>query len=153
MEFLHSQDIIHRDLACRNILVSGQESEYVVKIADFGLSYSLSRSNNPTENHRRILPIRWTAPEVFSNHQHTQTADVWSFGIVLWEIYSRGSIPYAGLTNAEVVGQVNQGFRLIAPVEAPNTVRQLLCNQTDHPIFVKQVLISLSCLRFMLEKG
>ena len=83
MEYLHSQKIIHRDLACRNLLVSGKENEYIVKVADFGLSRIIE---NYYISQNKKIPIRWTAPEAIRTMKFDQSCDVWSFGIVLWEV-------------------------------------------------------------------
>ena len=84
MEYLHSQKIIHRDLACRNLLVSGKENEYLVKVADFGLSRIIE---NYYVSQSRKIPVRWTAPEAIRTMKFDQSCDVWSFGVVLWEVF------------------------------------------------------------------
>lgn len=83
-----------RDLAARNLLISStNEEEYILKITDFGLSRRIEDFYEVTS---KQLPLRWTAPEVFEYGKASEFADVWSFGIVLWEIFSRGGIPYSG---------------------------------------------------------
>ncbi|VDK37756.1 unnamed protein product [Taenia asiatica] len=96
MAYLESKNCIHRDLAARNCLLT---EDRVLKIADFGMAreehvYELSDRNGP-------IPIKWTAPEALYSNRYTSKCDVWSFGILLWEIFSAGDTPYHGLTNSE----------------------------------------------------
>ena len=104
MAFLESHGFVHRDLAARNVLVS---DSLVVKIADFGLSRVLVE--DIYEAHEgATFPIKWTAPEACSEHKFTIKSDVWSFGILLYEITTFGKIPYPGMTNAQVCHWQNQ---------------------------------------------
>ncbi|KHJ92355.1 protein tyrosine kinase [Oesophagostomum dentatum] len=104
IEYLHANDCIHRDVAARNCLVHDGE----VKISDFGLSRELSnRAKKYTikdENQR--LPVRWLAPEVLSSGTYSKKSDVFSFGVLLWEIFSDGAMPYSDMTLVEVIAQV-----------------------------------------------
>lgn len=82
-----------------------------------------------TENNEQPiqrLPIRWTAPESIQNGSSHKASDIWSYGVCLWEIFSRGATPYAGLTNEEVVRQVTAGFRLQPPIECPISVSAIM---------------------------
>lgn len=94
MEYLHKSKIIHRDLACRNLLVAPAERGFTCKVGDFGLSRALE--NEEYQATSRQIPIRWTAPESIEFNRYNEASDVWSFGVVSWEIYTRGAIPYAG---------------------------------------------------------
>ena len=99
MEYLHSKNIVHLDLAARNVLVCGTKENKVCKITDFGHSQILYLNYTIYSQKK---PIRWTAPELFTLEEGDMKADVWSFGILLYEILTNGTIPYKGKTNDEV---------------------------------------------------
>ncbi|KAG9464685.1 hypothetical protein GDO78_019554 [Eleutherodactylus coqui] len=111
MQYLEDKHIVHRDLATRNVLVG---ENLVCKIADFGLARLLKDDIYSPENNRNT-PIRWTAPEALMYCTYSTKSDVWSFGIVIFEVYTRGDLPYKGWTNREVVTKVTQGYRLPQP--------------------------------------
>ncbi|ULU09261.1 hypothetical protein L3Y34_013990 [Caenorhabditis briggsae] len=111
LEYCHEKNIIHRDMAARNCLYGDRQ----VKISDFGLS-------RPGPSYRmdssRKVPLRWLAVETLLQYEYSFKSDVWSFGIVAWEIYMKGIEPYPGMTVAEVNDQVKRGYRMEFP---PNT--------------------------------
>ncbi|PIO24048.1 hypothetical protein AB205_0192510, partial [Aquarana catesbeiana] len=72
------------------------------------------------------IPIRWTAPEAISYRKFTSASDVWSYGIVMWEVMSYGERPYWEMSNQEVMRSINEGFRLPAPMECPSAIYQLM---------------------------
>lgn len=111
MDYLETHKVLHRDLAARNVLVSG-ENNYICKIADFGLSRNIE---NIYESKGGPLPVRWTAPEAITNLKFSHASDVWSFGIVLWEIFARGAVPYPGFSNTEVFEEISKGYRMQQP--------------------------------------
>ncbi|XP_076364807.1 tyrosine-protein kinase Src42A-like [Tachypleus tridentatus] len=115
MAYLESQNYIHRDLATRNILV-GENN--MVKIADFGLA-RLIKENEYEARVGARFPIKWTAPEAANHSKFTIKSDVWSFGILLTELVTYGKIPYSGMTNAEVLHQVEHGYRMPCPSGCP----------------------------------
>ncbi|VDM64019.1 unnamed protein product [Angiostrongylus costaricensis] len=94
MVYLHSKGCIHRDIACRNCLIDVKKS--IVKISDFGLSKQVEVYK--IQAHER-LPIRWFAPEVISTRIYTAKCDVYSYGILLWEIFNNGEQPFKGMSN------------------------------------------------------
>ncbi|KAF0302853.1 Tyrosine-protein kinase transmembrane receptor Ror [Amphibalanus amphitrite] len=99
MEYLASQHFVHRDLACRNILVG---EHMIVKISDFGMSRDIYTCDYyKVAGGSRMLPVRWMAPESISYGKFTLESDIWSYGVVLWEIYAYGKQPYYGHTNKE----------------------------------------------------
>lgn len=108
MAYLESMKYVHRDLAARNILVGERNS---VKIADFGLA-RLIKENEYEARMGARFPIKWTAPEAATYNKFTTKSDVWSFGILLTELVTYGRVPYPGLTNSEVLKQVDQGMRM-----------------------------------------
>ncbi|XP_015787901.1 tyrosine kinase receptor Cad96Ca [Tetranychus urticae] len=114
MEFISSYGIIHRDLAARNILIS---KDRVCKVADFGLARNATNYDRDgyEQKTRGAMPIRWMAPESLSLNIFTAKSDVWSFGILLWEIVTLGSTPYPGLTAGEVVKNVREGYVMERP--------------------------------------
>merc|ERR1712200_361260 len=115
MAYLESQNYIHRDLAARNVLVGDNN---VVKIADFGLARLIKEDEYEARVGARF-PIKWTAPEAANYSRFSIKSDVWSFGILLTELITYGRIPYPGMTNAEVLHQVEHGYRMQAPQGCP----------------------------------
>jgi len=115
MAYLESQNYIHRDLAARNVLV-GENN--IVKIADFGLARLIKEDEYEARVGARF-PIKWTAPEAANYSKFSIKSDVWSFGILLTELVTYGRIPYPGMTNAEVLHQVEHGYRMQAPQGCP----------------------------------
>ncbi|XP_060614827.2 ephrin type-A receptor 2 isoform X1 [Anolis sagrei] len=124
MRYLASMNYVHRDLAARNILV---DSQLVCKVSDFGLSRVLEDDPDATyTTSGGKIPIRWTAPEAISHRKFTSASDVWSYGIVMWEVMSYGERPYWELSNHEVMKAINEGYRLPAPLDCPSAVYQLM---------------------------
>ncbi|NXJ85124.1 EPHA2 protein, partial [Trogon melanurus] len=131
MKYLANMNYVHRDLAARNILVN---SNLVCKVSDFGLSRVLEDDPEATyTTSGGKIPIRWTAPEAISYRKFTSASDVWSYGIVMWEVMSYGERPYWDLSNHEVMKAINEGFRLPAPLDCPSAIYQLMmqCWQQD----------------------
>nr|CAH0113242.1 unnamed protein product [Daphnia galeata] len=114
MEYIYSKGVVHRDLAARNVLVDHNK---LCKVADFGLSRSVRDSAGEMYEQRvkGALPIRWMAPESLIQSVFTQKSDVWSFGILVWEIVTLGSTPYPGMEAREVMRRVKDGHRLERP--------------------------------------
>ena len=112
MAYLESESFIHRDLAARNVLV-GENN--ICKIADFGLARVIE-TDLYTAREGAKFPIKWTAPEAAMMNKFSIKSDVWSFGILLVEVVTYGRIPYPGMTNAEVLQQVERGYRMPCPV-------------------------------------
>jgi serine/threonine protein kinase len=123
MAHLSSRKFIHRDLAARNVLVHSDDS---AKVADFGLSRGAKAvagedGKNEGESdyyrsHNGVFPVRWTAPESMETMRFTRASDVWSFGIVMYEICTDGTKPYSALKdNQDVIVQVKSGYRMPKP--------------------------------------
>ncbi|NWS30578.1 EPHA2 protein, partial [Polioptila caerulea] len=136
MKYLANMNYVHRDLAARNILVN---SNLVCKVSDFGLSRVLEDDPEATYTTSVSVTaagqrpgrggwprIRWTAPEAISYRKFTSASDVWSYGIVMWEVMSYGERPYWELSNHEVMKVINEGFRLPAPLDCPSAIYQLM---------------------------
>ncbi|XP_053387747.1 tyrosine-protein kinase Fer-like isoform X1 [Mercenaria mercenaria] len=135
MAYLSDKGCIHRDLAARNCLVGDSN---VVKISDFGMSRE--EEEYTVSDGMKQIPIKWTAPEALNFGKYTTACDVWSFGILMWEIFSNGQTPYPGWTNAIARESVEQGYRMQAPTGTPDSIYQLMLkcwdgNQTTRIIF------------------
>ena len=111
MEYIEREKYVHRDLAARNILVGDNN---VCKIADFGLARFIRETEYEARQGARF-PIKWTAPEAATFSRFTIKSDVWSFGIVLYEIITKGGTPYHDMTNAEVLSKIDKGYRMPQP--------------------------------------
>uniref|UniRef100_A0AAY4B6G7 receptor protein-tyrosine kinase n=1 Tax=Denticeps clupeoides TaxID=299321 RepID=A0AAY4B6G7_9TELE len=124
MKYLSDMSYVHRDLAARNILVN---INLECKVSDFGLSRVLEDDPEGTyTTSGGKIPIRWTAPEAIAYRKFTSASDVWSFGIVMWEVMAFGERPYWDMSNHEVMKSINEGFRLPAPMDCPSAVYQLM---------------------------
>uniref|UniRef100_A0A8C1YGJ2 receptor protein-tyrosine kinase n=1 Tax=Cyprinus carpio TaxID=7962 RepID=A0A8C1YGJ2_CYPCA len=124
MKYLSDMSYVHRDLAARNILVN---SNLECKVSDFGLSRVLEDEPEGTyTTSGGKIPIRWTAPEAIAYRKFTSASDVWSFGIVMWEVMAFGERPYWDMSNHEVMKAINEAFRLPAPMDCPSAVYQLM---------------------------
>ncbi|AWO97263.1 hypothetical protein SMAX5B_004494 [Scophthalmus maximus] len=114
MEYLETHSFIHRDLAARNCLVNEHN---VVKVCDFGMTrYVLD--NQYTSSSGSKFPVKWSPPEVLHFTKYSSKSDVWSFGVVMWEIYSGGRTPFENRSNLEVVNDITRGIRLYRPHRA-----------------------------------
>jgi len=137
MAYLEHQNYIHRDLAARNVLVGDNN---ICKVADFGLARVIERENEYTAREGAKFPIKWTAPEAAMLNRFSIKSDVWSFGILLTEIITFGRIPYPGMNNAEVLQQVDKGYRMPPPQGCPELLYQIMLdcwkqNSEDRPTF------------------
>uniref|UniRef100_A0A673G6M0 receptor protein-tyrosine kinase n=1 Tax=Sinocyclocheilus rhinocerous TaxID=307959 RepID=A0A673G6M0_9TELE len=150
MKYLSDMNYVHRDLAARNVLVN---SNLECKVSDFGLSRVLE--DYPEGTYTTTggkIPIRWTAPEAIAYRKFTSASDVWSFGIVMWEVMSFGERPYWDMSNHEVMKSINEGFRLPAPMGCPSAVNQLMLqcwmqDRSKRPRFVDIVNLLEKLLR------
>ncbi|TNM88773.1 hypothetical protein fugu_005027 [Takifugu bimaculatus] len=114
----------------RNILVN---SNLECKVSDFGLSRVLEDDDEGTYTTRGgKIPIRWTAPEAIAYRKFTSASDVWSFGIVMWEVMAFGERPYWDMSNHEVMKAINEAFRLPAPMDCPSAIYQLMLQCWQH---------------------
>ncbi|KFQ76709.1 Receptor-type tyrosine-protein kinase FLT3, partial [Phaethon lepturus] len=124
MEFLESKSCIHRDLAARNILVTHGK---VVKICDFGLARDVVNDSNYIVRGNARLPVKWMAPESLFERTYTMKSDVWSYGILLWEIFSLGVNPYPGIqVDTNFYKLIQSGFKMDRPYYATKEVYCLM---------------------------
>lgn len=179
MVYLEERNLIHRDIAARNILLSGQAPNLVAKVADFGMARDLNdplnvdtvmeeKCSESHEPHRTLvltsrgcskstsftagrstptaihdnaaIPLKWTAPEAVRDRLFTSKSDVWSFGILLWEIYSYGRIPYPRMLAHQVLKHIESGYRMKAPEGCPPNIYALMdqtwqIDPADRPSF------------------
>ncbi|XP_041041975.1 tyrosine-protein kinase receptor Tie-2 isoform X1 [Carcharodon carcharias] len=142
MDYLSQKQFIHRDLAARNVLVG---DNYVAKIADFGLSRGKEVYVKKTMGR---LPVRWMAIESLNYSVYTTNSDVWSYGVLLWEIVSLGGTPYCGMTCAELYEKLPLGYRMEKPLNCVDEVYELMLQcwrekPYERPTFA-QILVSLN---------
>ncbi|XP_030641448.1 ephrin type-B receptor 5 [Chanos chanos] len=127
MRYLSERNFVHRDLAARNVLVN---SNLVCKVSDFGLSRLMRGldQNMPTYTASlgSKIPVRWTAPEAFQHRKFSSASDVWSFGVLMWEVMSYGERPYWDMSNQEVMKAVVDQYRLPAPHNCPPALHALM---------------------------
>ncbi|XP_077568597.1 ephrin type-A receptor 6-like isoform X4 [Stigmatopora nigra] len=132
MAYLSDMGYVHRDLAARNVLV---DENLVCKVSDFGMSRVMEEDTeaaytatvNPYFYRQGgKIPIRWTAPEAVAYGKFSSVSDVWSFGIVMWEVMSYGERPYWEMSNQDVILSMEEGYRLPAPMGCPVTLHQLM---------------------------
>uniref|UniRef100_A0A673GMG0 Tyrosine-protein kinase n=1 Tax=Sinocyclocheilus rhinocerous TaxID=307959 RepID=A0A673GMG0_9TELE len=118
MEYLEANNFVHRDLAARNVLVS---DDNIAKVSDFGLTKEASSTQDTAK-----LPVKWTSPEALREKKFSTKSDVWSYGVLLWEIYSFGRVPYPRIPLKEVVPRVEKGYKMEAPDGCPAAVYDLM---------------------------
>ncbi|XP_052583722.1 fibroblast growth factor receptor 4 isoform X1 [Peromyscus californicus insignis] len=116
MQYLESRKCIHRDLAARNVLVTEDD---VMKIADFGLARGVHHIDYYKKTSNGRLPVKWMAPEALFDRVYTHQSDVWSFGILLWEIFTLGGSPYPGIPVEELFSLLREGHRMDRPPTCP----------------------------------
>ncbi|XP_069550316.1 tyrosine-protein kinase BTK isoform X1 [Brachyistius frenatus] len=122
MAYLESKQYLHRDLAARNCLVDGNGT---IKVTDFGLSrYVLD--DEYTSSAGSKFPVRWSPPEVLLYCKFSSKSDIWAYGVLMWEVYTLGQLPYERLNNTEIVDQVSRGFRLYRPQLASEKVHSIM---------------------------
>ncbi|XP_051951306.1 mast/stem cell growth factor receptor kita isoform X4 [Xyrauchen texanus] len=124
MDFLASKNCIHRDLAARNILLTQGR---VAKICDFGLARDITTDSNYVVKGNARLPVKWMSPESIFECVYTFESDVWSYGILLWEIFSLGSSPYPGMpVDSNFYKMIKEGYRMDSPEFAPSEMYEIM---------------------------
>lgn len=145
MKWLHANNCVHRDLAARNILLKKNRCGNIrAKIGDFGLSQYADRGYISDDER---FAFRWSAPEVIFRRLYTKKSDVWSFAIVMWELYTCGYTPYYGLDKAQVEDMLRYNERLNFPEASCDEVVNLMAScwrrrPSDRPTF-KQIVTRL----------
>uniref|UniRef100_A0A8C3PZS2 Fibroblast growth factor receptor 3 n=1 Tax=Chrysolophus pictus TaxID=9089 RepID=A0A8C3PZS2_CHRPC len=123
MEYLASQKCIHRDLAARNVLVT---EDNVMKIADFGLARDVHNIDYYKKTTNGRLPVKWMAPEALFDRVYTHQSDVWSFGVLLWEIFTLGGSPYPGIPVEELFKLLKEGHRMDKPANCTHDLYMIM---------------------------
>lgn len=143
--FMEARKFVHRDLAARNCLVKG---DLTVKVGDFGMTRDIYETDYYRKTDKGLLPIRWMAPESLKDGLFTTQSDVWSYGVVLWEIVTLGEQPYQGASNEQVFREVvNDRLKLEVPSNCPRVFRTLMVNcwktKPEYRMNFMQILTSL----------
>ncbi|KAM4572503.1 insulin-like growth factor 1a receptor [Odontesthes bonariensis] len=123
MAYLNANKFVHRDLAARNCMVA---EDFTVKIGDFGMTRDIYETDYYRKGGKGLLPVRWMSPESLKDGVFTTMSDVWSFGVVLWEIATLAEQPYQGLSNEQVLRFVMEGGLLDKPDNCPDMLFELM---------------------------
>ncbi|XP_072022139.1 uncharacterized protein [Amphiura filiformis] len=158
MEFISSKNCVHRDLAIRNVLLGEGK---LCKLSDFGLARDMEQYHQYFSQSSSKLPVRWMAPEAIEYNMFTIKTDVWSFGIVLWELVTMGAHPYAGLNGVEVRKMLQNGERLEKPRHCSDDMYQFMLkcwddnpkNRPDFDDVCKQLEIMLADAKGYVRMG
>uniref|UniRef100_A0A673VMS3 Tyrosine-protein kinase n=1 Tax=Salmo trutta TaxID=8032 RepID=A0A673VMS3_SALTR len=145
MEHLEAHGFIHRDLAARNCLVN---DALVVKVSDFGMArYVLD--DQYTSSSGAKFPVKWSPPEVFNFCKYSSKSDVWSFGVLMWEVFTEGKMPFEHNPNHEVVMMVSEGHRLYRPKKATHNIYDIMlrCWHEVHHTLPASYFVYCECLR------
>ncbi|XP_075957055.1 tyrosine-protein kinase receptor UFO [Anarhichas minor] len=137
MEYLGRKNFIHRDLAARNCMLNENMN---VCVADFGLSKKIYNGDYYRQGRISKMPVKWIAIESLADRVYTTKSDVWSFGVTMWEIATRGQTPYPGVENSEIYDYLRQGNRLKQPPDCLDSIYSLmfscwLLSPKDRPSF------------------
>jgi serine/threonine protein kinase len=135
---------VHRDLAARNCLVFENVDKITVKIADFGLSRDVHYLQYYRKTGKALLPIRWMSPEAMVDGRFSSASDVWSFGVLSWEIWTFGQTPYGAHSPTEIFDLVIKGYRLSKPNCCPKAILILMSScwnlsPAERPLFAELV--------------
>ncbi|XP_072049438.1 uncharacterized protein [Amphiura filiformis] len=130
---------VHRDLATRNILLG---EGLVCKVSDFGLARDMAEENEYEMKSRGRVPLRWLALESLLLNVYSSKSDVWSYGVLLWELVTIGSQPYPGMTNGQVISELKKGYRLPKPEHCSEEIYDIMrkCwqeNPDERPTFMQ----------------
>ncbi|XP_061437716.1 fibroblast growth factor receptor 3-like, partial [Lethenteron reissneri] len=147
MEYLTSKKCVHRDLAARNVLVvdGGVGGGYSVKIADLGLTRDVGGERDYYYQHKTAagrLPVKWMAPEALLHRVYTQRSDVWSYGVLLWEIFTLGGSPYPGVPVEKLFKLLGDGYRMERPALCSDELHATMSEcwatvPSDRPTFAR----------------
>ncbi|XP_044021897.1 ALK tyrosine kinase receptor isoform X3 [Siniperca chuatsi] len=131
-QYLEENQFIHRDIAARNCLLTCKGSGRMAKIGDFGMARDIYRASYYRKGGRAMLPVKWMPPEAFMEGIFTSKTDTWSFGVLLWEIFSLGYMPYPSRSNQEVLEFVTNGGRMDPPKNCPGPVYRIMTQSWQH---------------------
>uniref|UniRef100_A0A3B5KVH4 Protein kinase domain-containing protein n=1 Tax=Xiphophorus couchianus TaxID=32473 RepID=A0A3B5KVH4_9TELE len=146
----HDSFMLLINFCSRNVLLSQGK---IVKICDFGLARDIMHDNNYVSKGSTFLPVKWMAPESIFDNLYTSLSDVWSYGILLWEIFTLGGTPYPGMVvDSSFYNKIKSGYRMSKPEHAPQDVYVISCCR--HAVSVRTSLTSrrtMSFLRALIE--
>ncbi|XP_027130698.1 ALK tyrosine kinase receptor isoform X3 [Larimichthys crocea] len=131
-QYLEENQFIHRDIAARNCLLTCKGTGRMAKIGDFGMARDIYRASYYRKGGRAMLPVKWMPPEAFMEGIFTSKTDTWSFGVLLWEIFSLGYMPYPSRSNQEVLEFVTNGGRMDPPKNCPGPVYRIMTQSWQH---------------------
>ncbi|GMS99321.1 hypothetical protein PENTCL1PPCAC_21496, partial [Pristionchus entomophagus] len=139
MEYLSNRGFIHRDIAARNIMVDYQDT---CKIGDFGLCREVDKEDENYQSQGGKLPLKWMSPEAIDKYHFSFTSDVWSYGILLFEIVTLGGAPYAGWPAAELLHRLKCGDRMNRPENCSENLFEVMTHcwaesPSERPSFTK----------------
>ena len=124
MEYLSSMKYAHRDLAARNCML---DDNMIVKVADFGLSRDVyERAYYSSDNNKTKLPVRRMSPESLEKGIYNSKSDVWSYGVLVWELLTCGVTPYPDVDNWDIINYIKTGRRLLCPSHYPSFIVKML---------------------------
>ncbi|CAJ0945375.1 unnamed protein product, partial [Mesorhabditis belari] len=123
LSFLSTINIIHRDIAARNILVSAAK---IAKLSDFGLCRRAKDLMYSSTKKQAKMPLKWMAPEAIEKAEYSHKSDVWSYGVLLYEVFSYGTVPYPTISSEAVLEFIKKGNRLEVPQETPEWMEELM---------------------------
>ncbi|XP_026758782.1 insulin-like receptor isoform X2 [Galleria mellonella] len=123
MAYLSAKKFVHRDLAARNCMVAG---DLTVKVGDFGMTRDIYETDYYRKGTKGLLPVRWMSPESLKDGVFSSSSDVWSYGVVLWEMVTLAMLPYQGLSNEQVVRYVVEGGVMERPEHCPDRLYELM---------------------------
>lgn len=131
MEYLHERHFVHRDLAARNVLLDSADRP---KVADFGMSRELDNAEYYRPANSQRMPLRWSSVEVLKSQKFSEKSDVWSYGVTMMEVFSKGETPYKTLMNSVVIDKVMDGYVLPCPTRCTGVDKQIY-DTIIHPCF------------------
>jgi serine/threonine protein kinase len=159
MEYLVNRKILHCDLAARNVVVSQNET---LKICDFGMAKNVRYVEYFRSKAQSFLPVKWMSPEAMFDKVYTQASDVWSFGVLLWEISTLGGCPYPGIADERIYDLLTtDGYRMSCPTSCPRSLYAIMSNcwniePSQRPTFatlVKQICRALTDMETKKQAG
>ncbi|CAH3024374.1 unnamed protein product, partial [Porites evermanni] len=149
MNHLAENNLVHRDLATRNVLV-GHDNQ--IKVSDFGLMRQIYEDVSSSAKSRK-LPVKWMAPESLYQGVYTTKSDVWSFGVVLWEMATLGGVPYPMLTNSELYRLLDTGYRMERPDMCSDDVYELISEcWNEDPYFRPSFYLLIEKMEAIMER-